>query len=396
MVLIMFIHRRVNLPTLVSKKSLFFFGPRQTGKSSLIAQSLPSETPLFNLLDHELFLELSANPSLMRQRLKSLKGAGGSLVVIDEIQKLPVLLDEVQLLIETHGYRFIMTGSSARKLRRGGTNLLGGRARELRLHPLTYGELGENHFDLIKALNRGLIPSVYFSDNPRADLRSYAGSYLDQEIASEASVRNIESFSRFLLVAAMCNGQITNHTTIGSDAKVARKTVAEYFEILRDTLIGHELPAWTKSKKRKATGTSKFYFFDVGVARSICDLPPVKEKSPDFGETFEHFIFHELRTYIDYEEAGLPLAYWRSTSGFEVDFILADEVAVEVKGKSQIGDRDLRGLRALAEERCLNRYIVVSMEDHSRITEDGIEILPWRDFLNLLWTGKLIKKREAI
>ncbi len=213
---------------------------------------------------------------------------------------------------------------------------MGGRAREQFLHPFTFIELGSERFDLLKALNRGLIPAHYFSDRARADLRSYAGTYLESEIATEAIVRNIESFSRFLYVAASCNGQIINQTAIASDAKVSRKTIAEYIKILTDTLIAYELPAWAKSKKRKALETSKLYFFDVGVARAIQDLPPVKEKSADFGEAFEQYIFHELKCYVDYKNPDVTLHYWRSTTGFEVDFILDNEIAIEVKAENNL------------------------------------------------------------
>jgi len=390
-----YIPRALDLANATQKKSIFLFGPRQTGKSSLITNTFDlSPNTTFNLLDSALYLALSANPSLMRQRLAAADIRNG-LVIIDEVQKLPVLLDEAHLLIEQYGLRFLMTGSNARKLRHGGVNLLGGRAREIYLHPLTYGELGEQHFSLIRALNRGLIPSVYFSDDPRADLRSYAGTYLDLEIASEAKIRNISAFSRFLQVAATSNGQIINQTTIASDAKVPRKTVNDYFEILVDTLVGSYLPAWTKSVKRKAFETAKFYFFDTGIARALREATPIKEKSPDFGEAFEQYIFHELKTYIDYRCPGTPLAYWRTTSGFEVDFILGDEVAIEVKAKQDVGGRDLKGLLALAAEQKLRRYLVVSLEDQARRVGE-VEILPWRQFLGLLWDGALLSQQEAI
>jgi uncharacterized protein len=388
----MYINRFIDVFEKTIAKSMFLFGPRQTGKSSLVRHSLPKEAVTFNLLDHAVFLKLSADPTLLRQQLlKNHNDAVNRLVVVDEIQKLPVLLDEVHLLIEEHGFRFILTGSSARKLRRAGVNLLGGRARNQYLHPLTFIELGSEKFDLSKALNRGLIPSHYFSDRARSDLRTYAGSYLETEIATEAAVRNIESFSRFLQVAAMCNGQILNQTTIASDAKVARKTIAEYIEILTDTLLAYELPAWNKSQKRKALETSKLYFFDVGVARAIQDLPAVKEKSADFGDAFEQYIFHELKTYIDYVNPGATLHYWRSTTGFEVDFILDNQIAIEVKAKNQVSTKDLKGLRALAEENAMKVYLVVSMESTARKTDDGILILPWREFLTSLWNDVFIK-----
>jgi len=237
--------RDLDLLSLVGKKSYFLFGPRQTGKSFLIRQRLQG-TRVYNLLDTATFLTLSQNPGRISEEI----GPHEKLVVIDEIQRVPTLLNEVHLLIEERGIRFLLTGSSPRKLRRGGVNLLGGRARTAYLHPLTSNELG-NRFDLTKALHRGLLPSIYFSDDPDADLAAYAGTYLQEEIAAEGAARNIPAFSRFLKVAALCSGTMINITNIASDAQVPRTTVHEYFEILRDTLLLHELPAWRKSAKRK-------------------------------------------------------------------------------------------------------------------------------------------------
>lgn len=388
----MYINRILDIDLLLKDKSMFLFGPRQTGKSTLIRNSGVESVLTFNLLDQALYFELTSEPAVFRQQiLHAAKSKKTSLVIVDEIQRLPGLLNEIQLLIEEHGIKFLLTGSSPRKLRRAGVNLLGGRARQQFLHPLTYRELGPDRFDLMRALNRGLIPSHYFSLQPRLDLRTYAGVYLETEIANEAFVRNIESFSRFLLIAAMSNGQIINQSTIASDAKVPRKVVAEYIGILKDTLIAYELEAWSKSTKRKALESSKLYFFDVGVARAIRDLPAVKEKSPDFGDAFEQYIFHELRTYVDYVSPWTSLNYWRSTSGFEVDFILGDEVAIEVKGKKSVSEKDLRGLRALAEEGDFRHKIVVCLEPKPRETDDGIEILPWQNFLESLWASKYLR-----
>lgn len=304
-------------------------------------------------------------------------------MVLDEIQRLPVLLNEVHRLIEERGVRFLLTGSSARKLRRGGVNLLGGRARTLHWHPLTSHELGQR-FDLDRALSRGLLPSIYFSDDPRADLQAYAGSYLQQEIAAEGATRNLPAFSRFLRVAALCNGTIVNFTNVGNDAQVARTTVYEYFEILKDTLLIHELPAWQKSKKRKPLVSSKYYFFDVGVAATLQGRV-ARRGSSEYGEAFETYLLHELMSYRDYV-SGQPLCYWRSTSGFEVDCIVGDHTAIEVKAKENVAAQDLRSLRALAEEGKLKRYLCVSLEARSRQVED-VTVLPYRQFLSALWRG---------
>jgi uncharacterized protein len=377
-----------HLPQATKRQSTFLFGPRQTGKSTLIRETVPKSVPQYNLLDHGLFTNLSADPTRMRQELIA-KNYRGGLVVIDEIQKLPELLDEVHLLIEERELRFILTGSNARKLRRSGVNLLGGRARQNTLHPFTSGELGRK-FDLLKALSYGLLPSVYFSDDPKRDLREYIGLYLDQEIRNEAHVRQLSSFSRFLTVAAQCSGEIVNYSSVASDAQEKRHTITEYFEILKDTLLANELPAWKKSKKRKPIETSKFYLFDVGVARAINELSPLKERSKDFGTAFEHFLWQELVAFISYRAPGTSLCYWRSTSNFDVDFILGDHTAIEVKGKSVVGEKDLRGIRALMEEKALEKYIVVSLEPKAR-EKDNIAVLPWQIFLERLWQGDFLE-----
>jgi predicted AAA+ superfamily ATPase len=371
--------RDLDLLSLVGKKSYFLFGPRQTGKSFLIHQRLQGSR-VYNLLDTATFLTLSQNPGRISEEI----GPREKLVVIDEIQRVPTLLNEVHLLIEERGIRFLLTGSSPRKLRRGGMNLLGGRARTAYLHPLTSNELGDR-FDLTKALHRGLLPSIYFSDDPDADLAAYAGTYLQEEIAAEGAARNIPAFSRFLKVAALCSGTMINFTNIASDAQVPRTTVHEYFEILRDTLLLHELPSWRKSAKRKPILTSKYYLFDVGVASHLQGRK-VTPRTSEFGEAFEAFIMHELISWRDYR-SGDVLSYWRSTSGYEVDFILGDHTAIEVKAKENVSPDDLRSLKAIAEEKRLKHCICASLEKRSRRV-DGIVILPYREFLANLWDGQ--------
>jgi predicted AAA+ superfamily ATPase len=369
----------LDLPGLLEKRSHFLFGPRQTGKTSLVRHSL-KEAKVYDLLDTSVFLALSRNPGRIAEEL----GPGDSIVVIDEIQRLPILLNEVHRLVETRGVRFLLTGSSARKLRRGGINLLGGRARIKNLHPLIWKELGDQ-FDLSRAMERGLLPSIYFSDDSRADLQAYAGAYLQQEIIAESAARNVPAFSRFLKVAAHCNATIVNFTNVANDAQVPRTTVYEYFEILKDTLVLHELPAWRKTKKRKPFASSKYYFFDVGVAGSLQGRA-FRPGTPEFGEAFETYLMHELSSHADYV-SGEALGYWRSKSGFEVDFILGDHTAVEVKAKENVSPQDLRSLRALAEEMMLKRYLCVSLERRSR-TVEGITVLPFKTFLEALWAGE--------
>jgi predicted AAA+ superfamily ATPase len=373
------IPRLLDLPGLLAKRSHFLFGPRQTGKTSLVHHSL-KEAKVYDLLDTSVFLTLSRNPGRLAEELKP----RDSILVIDEIQRLPILLNEVHRLIETRGIRFLLTGSSARKLRRGGVNLLGGRARTKNLHPFTWKELG-GRFDLARAMARGLLPSIYFSDDPQADLQAYTGLYLQQEIIAEGAARNVPAFSRFLKVAAHCNATIVNFTNVANDAQVARTTVYEYFEIMKDTLVLHELSPWRKTKKRKPLASSKYYFFDVGVAASLQGRP-FRPGTPEFGEAFETYLMHELSSYTDYE-SGEALGFWRSTSGFEVDFILGDHTAVEVKAKENVSPQDLRSLRALAEEKMLKRYLCVCLEPRPRKTE-GVAVLPFRVFLEALWSGE--------
>ncbi len=377
-----YLPRALDIREKLKAKSLFLLGPRQTGKSFLVRRVL-GDARVYNLLESDVFLELSRRPSRLREE----PSGASRLVVIDEIQKLPGLLDEVQFLIEERKIRFLLTGSSARKLRRGGANLLGGRAATATLHPFVSKEIPD--LDLARALNFGLLPPIYFSDHPEADLADYAGTYLREEIAAEGLTRNIPAFSRFLEVAALCSGQQINFTKISNDAQVARTTVQEYFEILKDTLLAYELCAWQKSVKRKPVQVHKFYFFDLGVARHLRGGGPLPEKSQEFGWAFEGFIFHELRTYADYRmgQARESLHYWRSKSGFEVDFILADHTAVEVKSSRNVSRQDLAGLRALAEERNLKRFVCVSLETRRRDVE-GCEIWPWRLFLQALWADE--------
>lgn len=373
-----YIPRRLDLAEKLSSKSHFLFGPRQTGKTSLLNHTLP-DARVYDLLHSPTYLELSRNTGLIEQELSD----SGHLVVIDEIQRLPNLLNEVQRLIEKRGTRFLLTGSSARSLRRGGINLLGGRARTINLHPLTFIELGSK-FELSRAIERGLLPSIYFSDEPSADLDAYTGTYLREEVVAEGLTRNVPAFSRFLTVAALCNSAIVNFTKVANDAQVARTTVYEYFDILRDTMLIHELPAWRKSKKRKPLASSKYYFFDIGVVGALQGRS-FKDGTPEFGQAFETWLFHELVCYRDYN-GGPAISYWRSTSGFEVDFVLGDHTAIEVKSKATISERDLRCLNALSEENSIRSLVCVARVERARRI-GNVDVLPWRSFLKRLWNG---------
>jgi len=376
--------RILQLSDITAKKTVLLLGPRQVGKSTLLRATY-GDALTFNLLDAGMFRSISADPTMLRRQILA-DAHKNSLVIIDEIQRLPELMNEVHLMIEEHGIRFVLTGSSARALKRKGVNLLGGRARTRFLHPLVSHEIGAA-FDLRRALNHGLIPSIYDSDSPDEDLRDYCGVYLREEVASEGLTRNIPAFSRFLEVAACANGAMINYTNIASDAQVKRTTVIDYFQILRDTLLGFDLEPWTGSKKRKAIATSKFYFFDPGVRRHLAGTGTVQEKSPTFGDAFEHFVFRELRSAIDYGKAT-HLHYWRSTSGYEVDFFLNESIAIECKAAKTFRADDLKGLRALREENPGIKGILVCFVDRAELV-GGIEVLPWKVFLARLWNGEL-------
>jgi predicted AAA+ superfamily ATPase len=379
-----FLERVPDLEGWLAKKSHFLFGPRQTGKSTWVRHALP-QARIYDLLDSAVFLALNHRPGRLGEELTP----RDRVVVIDEIQRLPELLNEVHRLIESRGIRFLLTGSSARKLRRGGVNLLGGRARTRYLHPLTYRELG-NHFDLNRAIERGTLPSHYFSDDPKADLDAYTGTYLQQEIVAEGSTRNAPAFSRFLEVAAHCNATLVNVTKVGNDAQVPRTTVYEYLEILKDTLLLHEVPAWRKTKKRKPIVSSKYYFFDVGVVSALQGRL-VRARTPEFGAAFETWLLNELLAWRDYVSDDV-ISFWRSTSGFEVDFILGDHTAIEVKAKENVSAADLRSLQALAEETRLRRYLCVCLEPRRRRV-GRITVLPYDEFLVGLWSGALTRSR---
>lgn len=376
--------RILNLPNLLEKKSIILLGPRQTGKSTLLLGEFP-EAKYINLNAADDFREISARPeSIRRSLLKSDK-----LVIIDEIQKLPSLLNEVQLMIDSNPLiRFLVTGSSARKLRRQNVNLLAGRAWFADLFPLISPEVEFKQFQ--RRLNVGGIPSILDSSEPREDLNAYVGTYLTEEIRAEGLTRSLEAFSRFLEVAALSNGKEINFTEVGNDAQVPPRTIREYYTVLQDTLLGAALPCYQKTVKRKPVATSKFYFFDLGVANTLLKRGPVEEGSESYGNALEHLIFCELRAYLSYQRRSEELCYWRSQSKIEVDFVIGDSVAIEVKATSSISPKMTKGLNALAEEVPLKRKLIVCNERNKKVLEDGIEIYPISDFLSLLWSDQLL------
>lgn len=364
----------------------FLWGARQTGKTTLLHQRFP-EARFYDLLDTALAAELSVRPRLLREEILAQKPRT---VILDEIQTVPALLPEVHWLLENTPTRFILCGSSARKLRRGSTNLLGGRAVDHHLLPLTTVEIGE--VDLLRLLRNGALPVHYLVDDPRPLLRAYVNNYLKQEIIDESVTRNVPAFSRFLEVVALGHGQQINYTNVAREAGVSANTVGNYYQILEDTLLGFTLEPWRKRKKRRLVQTAKFYLFDVGVANQLHpEARSIDEGSDLYGRAFGHFLLNEVRAWIEYERLDLPLAFWRTSSGFEVDLIIGDlDVAIECKSTREIRAADLKGLRALKEEHAPRRNLVVSRVREKRQTDDGITLVPWREFCEELWSGGLL------
>jgi predicted AAA+ superfamily ATPase len=372
------IQRALDLRSVLKQKSCFLFGPRQTGKTTLFMNQL-GDVPLIQLLDAETQRDLLRSPSKLGDYIPP----QSKIAVIDEVQKIPELLDQVHLLIETRKIHFLLTGSNPRKLKRQGVNLLGGRARRRELFPLTWKELGTS-FDLEKVLGVGTIPSIFESESPLEDLSAYTSEYLTQEVAAEGITRNVPAFSRFLEVAALSNGQMINYTSIASDAQVARSTVQLHYQILEDTLIGFRLQAWKKGKTRKAIGQDKFYFFDCGVVNSLSGRKSVGLRTVEAGILFETSMLNEVRARSSYQGLDLDLSYWRSKSGFEVDLIINDEEAVEFKCKEVISDKDLRSLQALLDERPIKHLTCVYTG--KRAYQVGkIRVLPYAIWLEEFW-----------
>ena len=387
------IHSRPGHRTAAGEEVFLPAGPRATGKSFLLRQQLGDRAAVIDLLRSDVFLRLSADPGLLESLIDGRRSKPSAPVVIDEVQKLPPLLDEVHRLIESRRMRLVLTGSSARKLKRGQANLLGGRAWTANLYPLTRAEIPR--FDLPRFLRYGGLPPVVLSDDPQEELHAYVRTYLHEEIQAEGFVRRLPAFSRFLTTAALTNGRMVNFAKIGSDAGLPPATVREHYFLLEDTLVGFMLPAWTKSKKREAISTAKFYFFDTGVVHALAGTETLERNSDLYGRSFEQWLAMELRAYLGYRRRHEPMAYWRSTADHEVDFVIGDHAAIEAKATRRVSVSDLRGLQALAEEKIVGRLFLVS-EDPVEAKHGPIRCMPWQRFLDELWADRLLPRSGRV
>ncbi|MCY3850092.1 MAG: DUF4143 domain-containing protein [Acidimicrobiaceae bacterium] len=381
--------RELSLPE-PGTETFFLWGPRQAGKSTLLRQRYPDATWV-DLLKTDEFRRYATRPEMLRQEIEA-TGAGPSRhVVIDEIQKVPAMLDEVHWLIENRGLSFALCGSSARKVRRGAANLLGGRALRYELLGLVSTELGDE-FDLDRLLNHGYLPRMYESSRPRRLQDAYIANYLREEIAAEGLVRNLPAFSEFLDAAALSDCEPVNFSNIARDCGVSAPTARAHFDILEDTLLGRWLPRWQQRIKRRLAGAPKFYFADVGVVNRLARRGDLLRGSDAYGKAFENWVHHELCAYIAYRELDDRLTYWRLPSGIEVDFVIGNmRLAIEAKASAKITGRHLTGLRAIAQEHPdLDRKIIVSLESRPRRTSDGINIIGAEDFVQHLWHDDLL------
>lgn len=371
------------------KQSLFLFGPRQVGKTYLIKHTLSPDL-FINLLDHKEFLRYAKDVSLLSHEVTALN-KDKCCIVVDEIQRCPQLLDEIQLIMgDRQGVQFILTGSSARKLRRTGINLLGGRAITLHLHPFTYEEL-EGKFILEEAMHFGTLPSIIAQKSKQDKirmLRSYVETYLKEEVQQESLTRNIPAFARFLELAGYENGNILNFQNIAREVGVHSKTIKEYFCILEDTLLGFLFYPYTKSHRKKLISHPKFYFFDCGVVTALRGelLNELISGTAPYGNAFEHWILLEIRRILDYYEREAKISFFRTTDGAEVDLILEfgrKIWAVEIKSSSQPHFSEVRGLRSFIKDHQCERALCVCQTPRVFVI-NGIEFIPWGDFINQL------------
>ena len=365
--------------------SVFLFGARQTGKSTLLRQQFPAAIYV-DLLDTTLRSRFRRRPSLLYEMLKDKQE--NTLVIVDEIPEVPELLNEVHRLISQHHLRFVLCGSSARKLKRKGHNTLGGRACPVFLFPLVSAEIPG--FDVDRAVSYGMLPSHYLAANPWRLLSGYIDVYLKEEIKEAALVRNLNGFQRFLEVAALTSGEMVNYNNIAQDCGVSATTVKAYFDILDDTLVGRRIPAYEKRLKRRLVQAPRFYYFDVGIVNYLLHRKELKRGTPEYGHAFEHLVVQEIVAYMHYRHVEDSISYWRTYTGIEVDLIIGEaRVAIEIKSVEEILAKHLKNLKVFAEEYPDSRRIVVSLDVISR-TETNIECMYVKDFFQKLWEGGII------
>ncbi len=387
-----YIPRKLDIKERLNRKSVLLLGPRQTGKTSYIKYELnQSVKAKWDMLNSRTRRQLEADPQLLYDQIMALDiNPETPPILIDEIQKAPALLDVVHEVIEEKKLRFLITGSSARKLKKEGINLLGGRASKATLLPFVYEELealGEKSLEEI--FLRGMLPPAWDDNDPEAFLDDYISTYLQDEIAAEEVTRNLPGFGNFLQVAALQSGEQLNYSNIANDIGMSRQSIANWYQVLEDTLLGFQLPPWKKSKKRKSVSITKFYLFDVGVVRRLSEIDVPADTQSDYGRLLENFIAMELKAWHDYNGRKETLCYWRTENGTEVDFVIGDDIAIEVKATRNPTSRNLEGLRKIGEERSFRQRILVCREDMPRMTDEGILILPWREFLHRLWKNAI-------
>ncbi|MCY3704403.1 MAG: AAA family ATPase [Gammaproteobacteria bacterium] len=371
-------------------ETFFLWGPRQAGKSTLLRHWYP-DGRWIDLLKSDEFRRYLTNPEYLRQEIEAEGFPGDRQVVIDEIQKVPALLDEVHWLMENRGIRFALCGSSATKVKRGAANLLGGRAVRYELLGMTAPELGGD-FDLTRLLNAGYLPRIYRNTRPTRLLDAYINDYLVQEVAAEGVVRKLPAFSRFLDVASLSDGEVVNLTNVAAECGVSLNTVKNYFQVLVDMLLARWIPSYRARPKRRVIQAPKLYLTDVGIVNRLARRGPLVPGSELFGRAFENWICHELSAWMSYREFDGRLSYWRLASGTEVDFVVGDmQLAVEAKASTSIGSRHLRGLRSVIRDHAsIERRVIVCLEPRARRTSDGIDILPAEDFARQLWQDRLV------
>ena len=375
---------------LPARQSAFLWGPRKTGKSTFLKERFP-QSARFDLLDTRRFLTFTREPWLFAEQVLALDTAHRQQpILVDEVQRVPALLDEIHRMIEGDGLSFVLCGSSARKLKRGGANLLGGRAWRFALHPLAWPEVPD--FDLLRALDRGLVPEHYDSPRHRRALAGYVDDYLKEEVFDEGLTRNVAAFARFFDALGFCHGQVLNFSNVARDCGVHAQTVREYFQILVDTLLGVFVEPFSRRRSRAVlVRAPKFYLFDVGVAGHLCGRRVDRAAGPAFGQALEHLVLMELIAYRSYRELDAPVRYWRTKSGLEVDFVVGRDAdaAIEVKASQRVRPADLVGIRAFSEEHRPRRAIVVSTDPAPRRSGD-VDVLPWNVFLERLWGNEIV------